>query len=149
MLNYAITVLEGLSEEMGGISFHAPINGPALAGWTALRVPGEQAESLLYVRSPRAAAKLSNGCGPLTAGARENISTAARGCLWRGLCSTACGASARLPSPLLPWMLRCFPEVTSPGRGGRGPISELSRPPCPIPALVRVQMVTEAAQNPS
>lgn len=59
MLNYAITVLEGLSEEMGGISFHAPINGPALAGWTALQVPGEQAESLLYVRRPWAADKLS------------------------------------------------------------------------------------------
>ena len=31
MLNYAITVLEGLSEEMGGISFQAPVNGRS--GW--------------------------------------------------------------------------------------------------------------------
>lgn len=119
---------------MGGISFHAAINGPALAGWTALRVPENRLESLLYVSEGLGLLRRYKRLWTPDCRARENIRSCPR--LPLG------GVRAALPVGHPPGCpaLRSRDAAVQASRGdlartgGRGLISELSRPPCPVPA---------------
>ena len=108
-MNYAVTVLEGLSEEMGGISFHAPVNerfgwldrpaGPGRTGW----VPPLCSKASDCCKAKQAAVD------PWLPGPEKTsrpLPVAASG---RGPGITSCGASAWLPSPLLQWTLQACP----------------------------------------
>ena len=121
-----------------------------LAGWTALRAPGEQAESLLYAQRPQDAAKLSKWLWtPDRWGQRKHLTHCPQLPLAGTRAALPVGHPPGCPALRSRGHCRCFPEVTSPGRSCRGPISGVSRLPRPVPALVRVQVVTEAAQSPT
>ena len=109
MLSYAITILEGLSEEMGGISFQAPVNGRS--GWLD-RPAGSRRTGWV----PPLCSKASGCCkakqaavDPWLLGPEKTSHPLPSATSGRDLCSAACGASAWLPGPSLQRTLQVLP----------------------------------------